>query len=88
MDQFSSSVGESLLERLESAATVLGTTRSEIVERALRHYLDHLEEVRSHEPAGAGSVDWAAARRTMIASRCAYPQCPHAGDCPIELCPL
>lgn len=85
-------IDERLLDRLDRAAAALGTSRAELVERALHHYLDHAEETgrltEDRSPGPRDSVDWAAARRTMIRSRCALASCPHAGDCPVELCPL
>lgn len=85
-------VNAELLGRVDHAASELGTTRAGLVERALKHYLTHVAELDLGAAAGtaarAREVDWPAVKRTLIAAHCPYPTCPHAGDCPIELCPL
>jgi hypothetical protein len=85
-------VDAGLLGRVDRAVSELGTTRAALVERALNHYLSHVAELDLGAAAGtvarAGEVDWPAVKRTLIAAHCPYPSCPHADDCPIELCPL
>jgi len=85
-------VDAELLGRVDRAVSELGTTRAALVERALNHYLSHVGELNletaGRTSARAGEVDWPAVKRTLIAAHCPYPSCPHAGDCPIELCPL
>jgi predicted transcriptional regulator len=92
MAELVSTIEAELLGRVERVAAALGTTRARLVERALDHYLSHvaeLERAAAGRPvADADAVDWAAAKRALIAARCPSPSCPHAGDCPIELCPL
>lgn len=92
MAEFLSDVDGQLLSRLDSCAELLGASRAEVLERALRHYLDHADDLKlaaKPRPAAQGmTVDWAEAKRTLVASHCPYPSCPHQGDCPIELCPL
>jgi hypothetical protein len=85
-------VNAEILGRVDRAVAELGTTRAALVERALNHYLSHVAELDLGAAAGtaarAREVDWSAVKRTLIAAHCPYPSCPHAGDCPIELCPL
>jgi len=85
-------VDAELLGRIDRAVSELGTTRAAFVERALNHYLSHAAELdlgaAARTAARAGEVDWPAVKRTLIAAHCPYPSCPHAGDCPIELCLL
>lgn len=85
-------VDAELLGRVDRAVSELGTTRAALVERALNHYLSHVAELdldaRGRASAQAGEVDWPAVKRTLVAAHCPYPSCPHAGDCPVELCPL
>jgi len=92
MTQMLEDVDGQLVGRLDRVAAMLGSTRAEVVERALLHYLAHVSELdlegAGRAPAPVAEVDWAAVKSTLIASHCPYPSCPHAGDCPIELCPL
>ena len=92
MAQKTSEIDGRLFDRLDRAAGALGVPRATLVERALSHYLDHVDEIErlaeDRAPRPEDRVDWAAARRTMIRSRCAFASCPHSGDCPVELCPL
>lgn len=92
MSHILDNVDAELLARVDRAVSSLGTTRAALVERALNHYLAHAAELdleaTAGAPAGTREVDWPAVQRTLIAARCPYPSCPHAGDCPVELCPL
>jgi len=81
-----------LLHRLDDCAALLGASRSQLVERALRHYLDHADDLELSTSSRATrpgfELDWAVAKGTLVESRCPYESCPHHGNCPIELCPL
>lgn len=93
MVQLVSDVDGDLLDRVDLVASRLGTDRSQVVERALRHYLRHADDVKLENPhhetgSTTTAVDWAEVKSTLVASRCPYPSCPHSGDCPIEICPL
>lgn len=74
------------------AAKRFNVTRSEIIERALEHYLGHADELQAafeqRQQHRAPDVDWARARKTMRKSHCPFDDCPFADDCPGDLCPL
>ena len=74
------------------AASRFNVTRSEIIQRALEHYLGHVEEVRvafeQHQQHGDPAVDWHRAKQTLRKAHCPYDNCPFADDCPAEVCPL
>lgn len=92
MAEILSDLDGQLLSRLDAYAAVLGASRSQVVVRALQHYLDHADDLKlkatSSETGPEVKVDWAQAKRTFVASHCPYPDCPHNGNCPIEICPL
>jgi hypothetical protein len=92
MSQVLDGIDGQILDRLDRVVSELGSTRARVVERALRHYLAHVVELdleaAGRPPAPAREVDWAVVKSTLIAAHCPYPSCPHAGNCPIELCPL
>ncbi len=74
------------------AASRFNVTRSEIVERALEHYLGHENEMRAtfqrRQQQPAPEVDWAHAKETLRKAHCPFNDCPFAGDCPGDVCPL
>lgn len=92
MEEYLSDIDEQLLNRLDSCAVILGASRTQIIERALKSYLDQIEALELHGSrtvkGSVSSVDWGLAKETLVASRCPYPKCPHNGSCPIEICPL
>jgi predicted DNA-binding protein len=83
---------EEIVGWITDAASRFNVTRSEIIQRAVEHYLGHVEEVRvafeqreqHHDPV----VDWHQAKQTMQGVHCPYEDCPFSGDCPVEICPL
>ena len=74
------------------AASRFNVTRSEIIQRALEHYLRHVDEIRGavvqRQQTGAKPVDWERARKTLRKANCPYDSCPFEDDCPGDVCPL
>ena len=83
---------EDLAGWVADAASRFHVTRSEIIRRAVEHFLGHVEEVsvavRQAESAAASTPDWGHAKHTMEKANCPYDDCPFAGDCPVDVCPL
>ncbi len=83
---------EEIVGWVGDAARRFDVTRAEIVQRALEHYLGHMDEVkvefeqrpkdRDHE------VDWDQAKQTLKKANCHFEKCPYEGDCPAEVCRL
>jgi hypothetical protein len=74
------------------AAARFHVSRSEIIRRAVEHFLGHVEEVRGaierRERESDPTVDWGHAKKTLEHAHCPYDKCPFAGDCPVDVCPL
>jgi hypothetical protein len=74
------------------AAARFHVSRSEIIRRAVEHFLGHVEEVkvlierREREP--DSKIDWGHAKKTLEHAQCPYENCPFSGDCPVDVCPL
>ena len=74
------------------AASRFHVSRSEIIQRAVEHFLGHVKDVsaaieqRELEP--DSTLDWGHAKKTLEHAHCPYDNCPFAGDCPVEVCPL
>ena len=83
---------EDLAGWVTDAAARFHVSRSEIIRRAVEHFLGHVEEVsvaiRQGESDSASKPDWGHAKRTLEHAHCPYDNCPFAGDCPAEVCPL
>jgi predicted transcriptional regulator len=83
---------ENLAGWVTDAASRFHVSRSEIIRRAVEHFLGHVEEVqiaideRRSEP--RATPDWGRAKQTLEKAHCPYEGCPFAGDCPVEVCPL
>lgn len=90
MSQESIQLPHELLATLRDLATQFGTSPERILERAIHHYLNHVEELRTASTGGRRpSVDWAAAKETLQASKCLFDECPYSSEgCPVEVCPL
>jgi hypothetical protein len=92
MAELLTDVDGQLLHRLDDCAALLGASRSQLVERALRLYLDHAADpepsTSSPDSVLKAGVDWSVVKDTLVASHCPYRSCPQHGNCPIELCPL
>jgi hypothetical protein len=77
---------------LSDAASRFNVDRSVIVQRAVEHYLAHVEEVKDafdqrSEPRSA-ERDWQRAMETLERANCPYEECPFQGDCPADVCAL
>jgi hypothetical protein len=83
---------ESVAGWIADAASRFNLSRSEIIQRAVEHFLGHVEEVRvaieQRELDSAPALDWGHAKETMEKAHCPYDNCPFAGDCPVDVCPL
>jgi Arc/MetJ-type ribon-helix-helix transcriptional regulator len=83
---------ESVAGWIADAASRFHVSRSEIIRRAVEHFLGHVEEVRvaieQRERSSELPLDWGQAKRTMEQAHCPYGDCPFAGDCPVDVCPL
>jgi hypothetical protein len=92
MPQFTVDLSERLLREVEETAREFHQSPSEIVERALERFVKSLGEVRAvsaSRPADApNQADWGAVKHTLREAACPYQDCPFAGDCPVEVCPL
>lgn len=92
MAELLTDVDGQLLHRLDDCAALQGASRSQLVERALRQYLDRADglapSITAPESGPEAGVDWSVVKDTLVASHCPYRSCPHHGSCPIELCPL
>jgi hypothetical protein len=77
---------------VDDAARRFEVTPSEIIQRALEHYLGHVSDVavvheRRRQVAPSG-VDWELARKTLKRANCTFDHCPFEDDCPAEICAL
>ena len=92
MPQVNAELPDKLLQLIDSAAQHFNQDRCEIVRRAVEHYLEHVEEVRTvlavRAPEPTAPTDWGAVKDVLQKSHCAFDNCPFAGDCFVELCPL
>ena len=83
---------ENLAGWISDAASRFQISRSEIIQRAVEHFLGHVQEVKvaieRQELGSRQSADWGQAKRTMEQAHCPYDNCPFSGDCPVDVCPL
>lgn len=83
---------ESVAGWIADAAARFHVSRSEIIQRAVEHFLGHVEEVKvaieQRERGSEAMPDWGRAKETFEKANCPYENCPFAGDCPVDVCPL
>lgn len=82
---------ENLAGWVADAASRFHVSRSEIIRRAVEHFLGHVEETKAvieRERGSDQAPDWGRAKQTLEKAHCPYEDCPFTGDCPVEVCPL
>ena len=83
---------EEIVGWVGDAARRFEVTRSELIQRAVEHYLGHMDEVKAEfeqrKIDRESGVDWSTAKETLRKAHCRYDHCPYAEDCPADVCPL
>jgi predicted DNA-binding protein len=90
MPQISVKLAPTLRDRLDGVARRFSSSRGEIARRALEHYVRHVEELEIAHMASpeTGRPDWGAIKAMLCNASCPYQDCPFAGACPVDVCPL
>ena len=92
MRELRADLPEEIVGWVGDAARRFEVTRSELIQRALEHYLGHMDEVKAEfeqrqadrEP----GVDWSKAKETLKKANCQFDSCPFSENCPVEVCRL